>query len=424
MLTILNCFSGQSGTKSRSKSIPSRSRSGRSKDFNGVTPLSSADISSQDSQDTRDEPGPSSGAKSSFLSPSSTQKNKSDATKSGSRTGLGSRSGPSQSGPVKSGSQSRTTPGKSGSQSRSRTHPSGMSQDGGTSNQTEHFGSYDSNKPYAQDPNDKKIEVEVVPVYKDGQPRDRRPGDYPEAEGEGQGDPRDYDPQDPVQRELNRGDRREDDYIPEFDDSLPSRSGDSGTSSRYAGGKKPISQIEKEDRLKKRFILDAVCVAHLSHGHFYTNPKIQCVRKPYNAIKDPFTGKYFENEHMIRLLNKTGQLDYKEPRYRGVAIEGPFEDRAYNIAEFHYYLYHRNKHGCGRAYETYKGIDLYYDLPKPTTRRTFEDEVEMWKRMVIPGYRTDPKDKIMGMQYEDDKVSLRKSSINTGKSSFSRKSSS
>ena len=232
----------------------------------------------------------------------------------------------------------------------------------------------------------------------------REPDDRREQEDRReQDDPRNYDPQDPVRREQQRGDAREDDHIPEFD-SLPSRSGDSDASSRYAG-KKPINQIEREDRLKRRFILDAVCVAHLSHGHFYTNPKIQCVRSPYNAIKDPNTGRYFENEHVVRLLNKTGQLDYKEPRYRGVAIEGPYEDRAYNIAEFHYFLAHRNRHGCGRAYETYKGIDLYYDLPKPTTRRTFEDEVEMWKRMTIPGYKTDPKDKVMGMQYEDEKVS-------------------
>ena len=44
-----------------------------------------------------------------------------------------------------------------------------------------------------------------------------------------------------------------------------------------------------------------------------------------------------------------------------------------------------NKHGCGRAYETYKGIDLWYDLPKPISRRTFAQEINRIKELVIPG---------------------------------------
>ena len=256
-------------------------------------------------------------------------------------------------------------------------------------------------EPVSEDPRDKER-------------KGRSSMEYPEGEGkEANVDPNDGfrpfddDPRTRRSGSQNKEDARDHDHahpsdeerVPGFD-SLPSQSGDSQPY-RYAGRKK-LRQLEREDSLKRRFILDAVCVAHLSHGHFYTNPKIQCSRRPYNAIKDPNTGKYFENEHVIRLLNKTGQLDYKEPRYRGVAIEGPYEERAYNIAEFHYFLDKRNRHGCGRAYETYKGIDLYYDLPKPTTRRTFKDAVETWKRLVIPGYRNGPKDKILGMQYEDE----------------------
>ncbi len=159
---------------------------------------------------------------------------------------------------------------------------------------------------------------------------------------------------------------------------------DAAYSSTKSG--KKTSKEMTEDRLKRKFILDGVCCDFLSHGYFRANPRIQCVRKPYNAIKDPMTGKYFENEHVVALCNKTGQLDYKDPNYRGVAIEGPIEERAYNIGEFHWTLRERNRHGCGRAYETYKGIDLYYDLPKQLSRRTFEQEVFRWKQLVIPGY--------------------------------------
>ena len=108
---------------------------------------------------------------------------------------------------------------------------------------------------------------------------------------------------------------------------------------------------------------------------------------------------------MISMCHKTGMLDRDDPDYRGVAIEGAYEERANYIGEFHYILSRRNKNGSGRAYETYKGIDLFYDLPKQISKRTFEQEIQRMKELVVPGRWPHNNKEVVWVEREKPKVS-------------------
>nr|AAW25284.1 SJCHGC05617 protein [Schistosoma japonicum] len=101
--------------------------------------------------------------------------------------------------------------------------------------------------------------------------------------------------------------------------------------------------------LERQFILDCIAVRQICDDYAKTNPKHGSIIPPYNGQLDPYAKSYFESVNIQKILEKTGQTP------PGTSIEGPIADRFIINGAPTEYIRQRNKNGCGRSPETWRG---------------------------------------------------------------------
>ncbi|OAF71408.1 hypothetical protein A3Q56_00809 [Intoshia linei] len=104
------------------------------------------------------------------------------------------------------------------------------------------------------------------------------------------------------------------------------------------------------DKKEKGFILDGVAIDNVCKSYFNVNPKLGNAIPPYNSQKDHFCKTYFDSSTVKRVLTQNDQNENL-----GNSIEGPMEDRFSTSGPGFKYFSTRNKNGCGRSTDVYKG---------------------------------------------------------------------
>ncbi|KER24051.1 hypothetical protein T265_08216 [Opisthorchis viverrini] len=108
-------------------------------------------------------------------------------------------------------------------------------------------------------------------------------------------------------------------------------------------GKSKKQFVLDAEALKKRehdFILDCIAVAQISKDGALRSPKIDSVIPTYDALRDPFSARYFQQPTVKKFMEKMNLM--------------PRADEEIKVRE-NEYLKRRNVHGCGRSIEEYGG---------------------------------------------------------------------